>query len=386
VTAPRVATLGRPGPTWPRAVARWTASALVPAEVTTCLSPEELRSTVAAGGVAAGLVEVGLPGVDRVLADELHRAGVAVVAVTSPTTCAAAEPLEPDATLTADFGPDDLVAVLRAHARTRARARPPSPPAADHELGRLVAVTGPPGSGASTVAQALATIAARSGRAVLADLALDADQHLRHGAPPGSDGLFEVVDALRHRRGQEVEPPVLTQAPGYDLLCGLRRRQEWTVLRTTTAAEVIAVLRCRYPVVVADVTPDTDGHADCGSIDLEERNSLALAALGHAAPVVVVGRWSTTGLHRLARTLLDLRHHGVAAGALVPVVNGAPRSRRGRAAACRATARLLHGADPDVAWPAPHVLPHDRRVEPAIREASPLPRGLVDRLAPVLAP
>src|SRR4029450_11424094 len=93
---------------------------------------------------------------------------------------------------------------------------------------RVGAAAEPPGSGAATVAQALATIAARSGRAVLADLALDADQHLRHGAPPGRDGLFEVVDALRHRRGQEVEPPVLTQAPGYDLLCGLRRPQEGT--------------------------------------------------------------------------------------------------------------------------------------------------------------
>ncbi len=382
----RVATLGRPGPAWPRAVARWAASAVVPAEVTTCLTPEELRATATTSAVGAALVEVGLPGVDRVLADELRRADVALLAVVTPTTRTAAAQLEPDAMLTSDFGPDDLAAVLRAHARTRSRTVGTEPTVTDAPMGRVVVVTGPGGGGASTVAQALATLAARQGPTVLADLALEADQHIRHGADPGSDGVFEVAEALRHHRGVEVDPPVVAQPPGYDLLCGLRRRQEWTVLRAATAVELVGLLRRRYPLVVADVSPDTDGHTDCGSVDLEERNALTLAALTDAAPVVVVGRWSTTGLHRLVRIVLDLRRHGVNPDHLVPVLNGAPRSSGGRAAACRALARVLRAADGEVTWRTPIALPHDRRVEPAVREARPLPRPLVDRLAPVLTP
>jgi hypothetical protein len=378
VSRAALATLGRPGPAWPRSVARWATNGLVAAEVTTCLSAEELHSILASTALDLVVAEVGVTGVDRVLADEVRRAQVALALVTAGRTTSAAAHLEPDALLEPDFGPERLAAVLRAHARSRP-APPPSTLADDRPMGRMIVSTGPGGAGASTVAQALATHAARFGRVALADLALDADQHVRHGVDPGCDGVFELADALRHRRGIDLTPPVLHQAPGYDLLCGLRRRQEWTVLTPTTAGDLVDLLLRTYPLVVADVTPEVDGQADTGSTDLEERNALSRAALTRAEVVVVVGRWSTTGVHRLARTLADLVRHGVTAERLAPVLNGAPRS------GARAAQRVLEATASDPGWARPLGLPHDRRVEPALREARPLPRQLVDRVGALLS-
>ena len=107
--------------------------------------------------VDLAIVEAGLPGVDRVLADDVRRAGTALAVVTTTRLTPAAERLRPDALLPADFDAEALAAVLHAHARDRATTRPPATVGPDRaEPGDLVAVTGPGGTGASTVAQALA--------------------------------------------------------------------------------------------------------------------------------------------------------------------------------------------------------------------------------------
>lgn len=375
----RVATLGRPGPAWPRAVARWGSSAVLAVEATTCMTPEELRALVRSTPLAAAVVEVGLPGVDRSLADEVRRAGVALIVVEGPALAEAARRLEPDGVLAPDFGPEALAAVLETHARARC-PDPAPPPAGDGpEPGVLVAVTGPGGTGASTVAQALASAHARRAPALLADLALDADQHLRHGVDPHHDGVFELAEALRHRPPEEVVAPVVPQSPGYGLLCGLRRRQEWTALSAPTAEHLVDVLRRLAPVVVADVAADTDGGAEVGSVDIEDRNALARTVVAQACVVVVVGRGSTTGIHRLVRTLLELTRFGVPHDRLRAVLNGGRRSATRAELTVRSTHRLLAAAD-DGPWPVPVWLPHDRRVEACVREAGPLPRRLVDRV------
>ena len=282
--------------------------------------------------------------------------------------------------LLADFGPDALAAVLRAHARTR--PVPPAPtvtgPEADPEadLGDLVAVTGPAGGGASTVAQALATHQARLGAVLLADLALEADQHLRHGVRPGHDGVFELADVLRHTPVRSVTAPTVAVAGGYTLLCGLRRRQEWTAVSSSIAEQIVEVLRRSARRVVADVAPDVDGRADSGSLDVEERNALARVAVAQATMVVVVGRWSTTGVAALIRTLVDLERHGAARDGLLPVLNGAPRNPARRALAGRAVLDLLSDVDRGP-WLTPRCVGHDRAVERCLRESKPPPRRLV---------
>ncbi|HEY5888289.1 MAG TPA: hypothetical protein VIT24_11210 [Acidimicrobiales bacterium] len=376
----RVATLGRPGPAWPRAIARWGSGATLPLDTTTCVSAEELRALLETATVDLAIVEAGMPGVDRVLADAVRRAGAALAVVDGPGLDTTRDRLEPDAILAADFDPEALAAVLHGQARRRP-GRPPQPVPADdpQPLGRLVAVTGPPGVGASTVAQALAAHHTRQARTLLADLALDADQHLRHGVRPGHDGVFELAEALRHAPPADLVPPTADLVAGYDLLCGLRRRQEWTALSTVVADHVIEVLRRSHPLVVADVPADLDGRAESGSLDLEERNALARATLPVAAVVVVVGRWTTTGVHRLVRTLVDLNRHGIDHDRLQPVLNDAPTSAVRQALACRTLGALLTEVDGGP-WRDPACLAHDRGVEACVREARSLPARFVRRV------
>ena len=373
----RVATLGRPGPAWPRAIARWGSGATLPLDTTTCVSAEELRALLATTTVDLAIVEAGLPGVDRVLADAVRRAGAALAVVDGPALETTRDRLEPDAVLAADFDSEALAAVLHTQARRRPN-RPVGPePAAEPEtLGRLLAVTGPAGAGVSTVAQALATHRAGQGPTLLADLALDADQNLRHGVAPGHDGVFELAEALRHVPPAELVPPTVSQDAGYDLLCGLRRRQEWTALNSVVADQLVEVLRRGRPLVVADVASDLDGRTESGSLDLEERNALARAALPRAAVVVVVGRWTTTGVHRLVRALVDLTRHGIDRDRLHAVINDAPRTATRQALVRRTVGGLLTEVDGGP-WRPPTCLPHDRGVEPCVREARPLPARFV---------
>ncbi|HYF45964.1 MAG TPA: hypothetical protein VD926_07105, partial [Acidimicrobiales bacterium] len=243
------------------------------------------------------------------------------------------------------------------------------------ERAELIAVTGPAGAGASTVAQALATALAGRGPTLLADLALDADQHVRHGVRPGTDGVLELAEALRHAPPADVTPPVAPQAVGYDLVCGLRRRQEWVVLGASVTDQLVDVLRRAHRHVVADISPELEGRVETGSLDVEDRNALARTVVRLADTVVVVGRATTTGLPRLVRLCAELDHHGVDRRRVRPVLNVAPR----RTAARRATATLLDDLVGD-GWPPAVTLPHDRRVEGRLREAAPLPRRLVDRV------
>ncbi len=380
----RVATIGRPGPAWPRAVARWGSSATLPLDATTCVSADELRALVADTPVDLAIVEAGLPGVDRVLADAVRRSGTALAVVTTPTLTPAAERLDPDVLLPADFDAQALAAVLQAHARTQVPPHPAQEPDPTTEgCGELIAVTGPGGTGASTVAQALAIHRAGLGPVVLADLALDADQHLRHGVAPGHDGVFELAEALRHAPAETLAVPTVAQPAGYDLLCGLRRRQEWTVLSASVAEAAMTALGQRGGLVVADIGVDLDGRIESGSLDLEERNALARCAATRATTVVVVGRWSTTGVHRLARTLLDLEAHGIPRDRLRAVLNHAPRRPTGQALARRTMQRLLEDVT-DGPWPAPTALAHDPGVEGCVREAAPLPPRFVRRVGRLL--
>ena len=380
----RVATVGRPGPAWPRAVARWGSGATLPLEATTCVSADELRALVADGTVDLAIVEAGLPGVDRMLADDVRRAGTALAVVTTARLTPAAERLRPDALLPADFDADALAAVLHAHARERATTRPQRTVGPDRaEPGDLLAVTGPGGTGASTVAQALATHAARTREVLLADLALDADQHVRHGVAGGHDGVFELAEALRHAPIDGRALPTVPQPAGYDLLCGLRRRQEWTVLSGSVVDALLSSLQRPDRLVVADVAADLDGRVESGSLDLEERNGLARAVAARAGAVVVVGRWSTTGVHRLIRTLLDLEAHGIARDRLRPVLNDAPNRRGGRALAERAFRGLLADVG-DGQWPTPTSVGHDAGVEHSVREGAPLPSRFVRRVGHLL--
>jgi len=211
----------------------------------------------------------------------------------------------------------------------------------------LVAVSGPGGTGASTVAMALAqglgSDPRHGGLVLLADLALHADQALLHDAGDVVPGVQELVEA--HRAGELLVHDVraLTFAVPdrhYQLLLGLRRHRDWATVRPRAFAAALDNVRRAYKVAVADCSPDLEGEDDCGSIDVEERNTMARTAVGMADVLVIVGLPGPKGLHRMVRLVHAATSLGVEPGCVLPVLNRAPRSPRARSELTRAFAEL----------------------------------------------
>jgi len=132
----------------------------------------------------------------------------------------------PVVVLTSDFTADDLLEGLERAGAMRIPRRDSLPSFETvsplDSCGLLVAVCGPGGTGASTVAMSLAQGVEGS---LLADFALRGNQAVLHGLTDARWGLFEFLE-----RPCLPDLPVL---PGraYRLLPGLRRSSHWTLVR-----------------------------------------------------------------------------------------------------------------------------------------------------------
>ena len=220
------------------------------------------------------------------------------------------------------------------------------------------------------------------GRPVLADMCLDADQAMLHDARDIVPGLQELVDAHRSRRPRRDEVQALTfdvVNRGYNLLLGLRRHRDWAVLKPRSFEAALQGLRGAFGVVVADVDDDLEGEAECGSIDVEERNVMARTIATRADAVVVVGTPGVKGMHGLVRTVNRLREHGVPPERILAVVNRSAQTAKARAELTRSFADLsgsrLGGAA--VVGPGPRPGAAGPRRDPARRRPAPA----VDRRA-----
>ncbi len=383
--------LGTARTPWFTDVARWATMGSLPAEFVKCISVEELRVRLTGGRpFSAVLVDAGTGAVDRDLVDVAarHQAAVLVVADGDPAPWLA---LGAAAVLAPSLTREQLLDALAAHCHLVGGAvelpldRDPSTLAV-LDAGPLVAVTGAGGAGASTVAlalaQGLASGETASGRpVVLADLCLDAEQAVLHDARDVVPGLQELLEA--HRRGHPapVEVRRLTfdvVNRGYSLLLGLRRHHDWTVLRPRSFEATLVGLRSAFGVVVADVDPDLEGEAECGSVEVEERNLMARTVATRADVVVAVGTPGVKGLHGLVRTVDRLRAHGVAASQVLAVLNRSARSPRGRAELTRTVAALTATGGPIVG---PLHLPERRGLDDLLRDGAPLPSALTQPLA-----
>lgn len=393
---------GHPRSAWFRDVAMWANSASIAAEFVKCVTAEEVRARLASGRAhSALLVDAGLPGFDRDLVHAANASGTPVVAVIAgpaagrpagtrgapggpPARIQGWSPsdLGVAAVLAAGFSRTDLLGVLEAHAPMigRGDALPPAleDPVRALSPGRLVAVTGPGGSGASTAAMALAQAMAAdprySRRVLLADLALRADQAMLHDAGEVGPGVQELVEAHRLGRPGAAAIEAATfdvPARGYRLLLGLRQPSGWSALRPRAFDAALEGLRSTFQAVVADVTGDFEGEADGGSVEVEERNHMARATVAAADAVVVVGTPGLKGVHSLAQVLRAALSAGVDPHRLLPAVSRGPRHPRTRAQMAAALAELL--ADAPVAGLL--ALP-ERKVEEAIRDGTPLPAAL----------
>ena len=364
--------------TWFREVARWATSAMLPIEFVKAMSVEEVRVRLRSGrGYSALLMDDTLPGADRDLVELAREAGCAVVIVDSGRAVRRWGELGASAVLPATFERDDLLQVLHQVAMpiTRTVGEASRPSAHDTTTGfrgHLVAVTGAPGAGGSTIAAALAQGLASDPRhrdlVCLADLALDAEQAMLHGSPDVVPGLIELVDG--HRSGVSSIDDVRKTtwhitARGYHLLLGLRRHRDWTAVRPRAFAAALDGLRRSFRIVVADVDADVEGEQATGSLDVEERNGIARATLTAADLVVVVGLPGLKGLHshlRATRTMLD---HGVPGDRLLPVINRSPKGPRARAELTSAFGTLL--AD-EAAVPSPLHLTERRHLDEVHRD------------------
>lgn len=378
---------------WFAEVARWSTSAALPVEFLKCVSVEELRARLASGrAFSAVLVDAGIPGVDRDLADLVRAAGAAVLVVDDGRARRDWAALGASVVLPAELTRGDLVDALGSYAAPIGRGEAvgtatPVAPAATWQ-GSLVAVTGIAGAGTSTLAaalgQGLGDDPRNAGLVVLADLALHADQALLHDAGDVAPGLPELVDA--HRVGLPTIDDVraLTFAVadrGYALLLGLRRHRDWATLRPRAVEAALASLRRTFRIVVADVEGDLEGEDQCGSVDVEDRNLLARTAVGTAAVVVVVGLGGPKGVHATVRLLGEVLEHGVAADRVVTVVNRAPRNPRQRAEVTRALGELAGSLPGGDRLASPVFVPERRRIDDLVRDGHRLPAACCSPIA-----
>jgi hypothetical protein len=400
--------LARARADWFRTVGHWATAAMLQAEFVRCVSVEELRTRLRSGrAFSAVLIDGGLPGCDRDLIADAVAVGVSVLVVDDGTIDRDWRGLGAAAVLAPPFSRDELMEILSATSEPvgpGAVEEPSARPAQDDaHVGELVAVTGPGGTGASTVAIALAQGLAAGGRpasarrgprssghrpaptVVLADLCLAADQAMLHDSRVVVPGLQEVVEA--HRAATPDLASVREQTfdvpeRGYRLLLGLRRRRHWVAIRPRALDATLDQLQRLADLVVVDVEADVEGEAETGSLDVEERNLLARASLARAGVVVVVGEPSAKGVFALVRTIGDLIGLGVPPDRLVTVVNQSRRSPRARAEIGRAVVDLLTGltgsAGERIA--APIHLPR-RDVDRALRDGVAIPGPMPTTLA-----
>ncbi len=373
---------------WFRDVARWSTSSAIPLEFLKCVTAEEVRARLRTGRpFSALLVDASAPGVDRDLVDEARSCACAVIVVDDGRVTRDWSALGASAVVPATFDRDDLLSVLdahtsrigapTAHAVVDSCAPSATPP------GALVAVTGPGGTGASVVAMALAQgLAAGTGDrgrgrgVLLADLALDADHAMLHDVGDVVPGVQELVEAHRNGRPSSTDVRALAYAVparGYDVLLGLRRHRDWVTIRPRAFATALDGLRHAYDVVVAEVTGDVEGERQCGSFDVEERNTMARTTVAEADVVLVVGRPGPHGVHALVELVAALADHGVEGARIVPVVNAAPRNPRSRAELARAVAELTSFA----ATATTVFVPERRRLDDLIHAVAPMPSALV---------
>ncbi len=371
---------------------QWATSSSIPAEYLKCVSVEELRARLESDRTfSAALLDGSMPAVDRDLLEVARDGGCVVLVVDDGGGRHDWVGLGAAAVLPSNLTREVLLDALASHAVMVGRGAS-SPLEVDaHGVrlpwqGRLAAVCGPGGTGASTVAAALAQGLGHrhhDGEVLLADLALHAEQAMLHDVRDVVPGVQELVEGHRARRLDADEVRALTFSVverRYHLLLGLRRARYWATLRPRAFEAALESLRRTFDIVVCDITADFESQDDAGSTDVEERNLMARAAIRSADVVFAVGRPGVKGVHALVRVLADLAAAGVPAGRTVPVFNEAPRHPRARAELVSALAELAVPAMDGGRTTAPVFLP-SRRVEEALRDAVAIPAPLPSLLA-----
>lgn len=293
-----------------------------------CVDLSDLLASAGTGQARAALVSDALPGLDADSVAVLGRAGVGVVMVCPSDALGGgargrAERLGIRQVLV-DTELSALAGALRSagvDAAPVSASREATPVAADrrdgHHAGRVIAVWGPAGApGRTTVAVTVAAELARRGRAAFL---LDADpyggtvaQHL--GVLDEVSGLLAAVRLANAGRLDEDRLVALARqvGPGLRLLTGLPRADRWSEVRGAAFTALLRAASALDQFLVLDTGFSLETDPDALDAPLL-RNGTTLAALATADEVLVVGSADPVGVARLARALVELRGHEVAA-------------------------------------------------------------------------
>jgi len=338
------------GPPWVALVEGFVASRATGDELLACDGRIDLLTRLGTGRpFSAALVDHRTVGLDREFVRRAGAAGCPVILLGGPDDPARTSALGLAAHLPDPISDRDLAGAIDAHAVPIGRVDDlrlgvGDHPGSDHRwTGRLVAVTGPGGTGASSVARSLAQgLAAEPrlrGEVLLVDACLEADQAHLHGLTTHHVDLQGATQA--HRGG---DPPdhtlddLLLSPEGHRhrLLPGIRRRRDWPTIGGPTLAATLRNLRDRHLATVVDVDPDVDlgpTHQPVGPATPGEPARIVLAM---ADLVLVVGRPPRdTPADRATRRVIDnLLDAGVPVDRIIELTpasaGGSLRTRSGR--------------------------------------------------------
>jgi len=360
-------------PTWMAEATRRLATAGVAGELLVCAGVADLGNRLASGRpFSALLVDHRTVGLDRELIDRASAAGCPVVVVGRTGDRARWQGLGAVDVLDDSLDPDDLAQPLRRHGPPIGSARsfndddhlplPRTPVDVAPWQGRIVAVTGPGGTGASSVARALTDGLGRDVRfresVVLVDACLEADQARLHGLTADHRDLQSAVQA---HRGGDPDGDGLTSLLvadadwPYRLLPGIRRRRDWPAIGGASLRATLANLARHHLVTVVDVDPFIDLAPPDQPVGPATPGEPARVVMGLADLVIVVGRPGTKGTMAASRVVANLADDGLAdERCLTLMLHPTVRPRR----------RLWRRPDP------PNTLPIDGIADPG---TAPLP-------------
>ncbi|MEX2324269.1 MAG: hypothetical protein WD576_00835 [Nitriliruptoraceae bacterium] len=396
----RILGLARFDASWFQTIGTWASASAIPAEFTRCVSLNEVRARLAAGvPTSCVLVAASVRGIDRDFIAHARKYGASVIIVDDAGDRRPWLDIGAAAVVDTELERTHLVELLKAHGqaiRGEHDATEPDVHPAQVAAGRVIAVTGSGGTGASTcaiaAAQGLASVPAatpgrgahgNAPRVLLADGKLCGELAMLHNTTEVVPTIQDVVEA--HRTATPIPSEVVGQTfdvseRGYRLLLGLRHRHHWALLHERAVRATMTSLVGAFEVVIADVGADLEGDQPSGSNDIANRNVLARTIVDQADSIVVVAQSSMKGLYSGVRLIADIVATGIRVTAVVPMINQVPRQPHRRASLVRAFGQLVQMCSnslPELAELRKPVLLPRVNVETCLRDGTMLPARLV---------
>lgn len=317
------------------------------------------------------------PALSPAFVDALHKRGRTIVGVydpTEPSACDRLSALGVDSSIAADADVHDFVQAIEMVAPRPAIAAfaesggPPPVP----RTGRLVAVGGPAGSGATELAIGLADAMAAKRRVLL----VDADEATPSVSPrlglPIEPNLRSAIDAVEFGLGSLTRTLLPVPGAAFGVLGGLPNVAAWAQVRPSEVVLVTEAVSRFADEIVINV-----GHCleDVGGG--RGRYGISRTLLSEADVVIAVGPATPVGVSRLLEWLAAARALA-ASPPVVVAVNRAPKDRYRRAELVTEITRTFEPS-------ALRFIPEDRRVRHAAWAARTVPRGAFTRAVGRLA-